>query len=144
MGLASDKNFIVSNIVENVTAAPRKLNEKMDYTKKRDYGQVPKYLCDRKERIDDEYDYLRNMQKADEENRQTSKYLMAPVEIEDLRGALKKKWDHVNREYQSITHKNKVDSEGLRRKKETCEKELAQIEKDLNKLSKNYIFVDYN
>jgi hypothetical protein len=28
-------------------------------------------------------------------------------------------------------------------RKENCEKELAQIEKDLGKLSKNYIFVDY-
>lgn len=78
---------------------------------------------------------------------------MAPSEIEDLRDALKKKWEHVNREYQSITHKNTPDSCGLRRKyvypkskycrKENCEKELAQIEKDLGKLSKNYIFVDY-
>jgi len=143
MGLKSDKNFIVSNIVENVTAAPRKLKEDIDYTKKVNYGTNPKYLIDRKDRITDEYEYLRHMQKADEDNRQTSKYLMAPVEIEELRQALKKKWEHVNREYQSITHKNKVDSEGLRRKKETCEKELAQIEKDLNKLSKNYIFVDY-
>lgn len=130
MNLASDKNFIVSNIVENVTAAPKKLKEETDYLNKKDYGNVPKYLADRKERINDEYDYLRNMQKCDEENRQTSKYLMTPTEIEELRAALKKKLEHVNREYQSITHKNKVDSEGLRRKKETCEKEIAQIEKD--------------
>lgn len=143
MGLKSDKNFIVSNIVDNVTNPPKKLGEAVNYTQKPNFGKVPKYLSDRKGRINDEYEYLRDMQKVDEENRQQSKYLMAPMEIEELRAALKQKWEHVNKEYQSITHKNKVDSEGLRRKKETCEKELAQIEKDLNKLSKNYIFVDY-
>jgi len=35
-----------------------------------------------------------------------------------------------------------LDTIGLKRKKEECEKELAQIEKDLAKLNKGYIFVD--
>jgi len=35
-----------------------------------------------------------------------------------------------------------MDSVGLRRKKERCEKELIQLEKDLEKLNKGYIFVD--
>jgi hypothetical protein len=35
-----------------------------------------------------------------------------------------------------------MDTMGLRKKKETCEKDLAQLEKDIAKLSKNYIFVD--
>ena len=68
---------------------------------------------------------------------------MKPEEVEELREALKKKWDHINKEYQSITHISKVDSEGLRRKKERCERELTQVERDLEKLNKTYIFVDF-
>ena len=33
---------------------------------------------------------------------------------------------------------------GLRRAKEDCEKELKQVEKDLEKLNKQFIFVDNN
>ena len=74
MGLKSDKNFIVSNVVENVTSAPKKLREDVSWVTKKDYGRIPNYLADRKTRITDEYEYLRNLQRDDEENRQQSKY----------------------------------------------------------------------
>jgi len=48
----------------------------------------------------------------------------------------------VHRQYQEITHVQKMDTIGLKKKKEGCEAELAQLEKDIEKLSKNYIFVD--
>ena len=45
MGLVSDKNFIVSNAVENILAAPNlPSNKDKDYLKKKNYGRVPKYL----------------------------------------------------------------------------------------------------
>ena len=45
MGLVSDKNFIVSNAVENILAAPKiPSSENKDYLKKNNYGRVPKYL----------------------------------------------------------------------------------------------------
>jgi hypothetical protein len=45
MGLVSDKNFIVSNAVENILAAPKlPVNNNKDYLKKNTYGRVPKYL----------------------------------------------------------------------------------------------------
>jgi len=53
-----------------------------------------------------------------------------------LRDGLRKKWEAVNREYQTITHIRRIDSTGLKRKKETCEMELAQLEKDIEKLNK--------
>jgi uncharacterized protein YecE (DUF72 family) len=68
---------------------------------------------------------------------------MKPEEVEELKAALQKKWEFVNKEYQSITHKKKVDTIGLKRQKERCEHDLAQIERDLEKLNKTYIFVDY-
>jgi hypothetical protein len=45
MGLVSDKNFIVSNAVENILAAPKlPSSTDKDYLKKKNYGKVPKYL----------------------------------------------------------------------------------------------------
>ena len=45
MNLVSDKNFIVSNAVENILAAPKiPTNKDKDYLKKKNYGKVPKYL----------------------------------------------------------------------------------------------------
>ena len=45
MGLVSDKNFIVSNAVENILAAPKlPTNSDKDYLKKKNYGKVPRYL----------------------------------------------------------------------------------------------------
>jgi len=45
MGLVSDKNFIVSNAVENILAAPKlPASGNKDYLKKKNYGKVPKYL----------------------------------------------------------------------------------------------------
>merc|ERR1712232_1341719 len=42
MGLVSDKNFIVSNAVENILAAPKLPgNSNKDYLKKKNYGKVP-------------------------------------------------------------------------------------------------------
>lgn len=50
---------------------------------------------------------------------------MPPEEIKKLRDGLKAKWDAVNKEYQNITHIKQIDTVGLKRKKEGCEKELA-------------------
>ena len=56
MGLISDKNFIVSNAVENILAAPNlPANTEKDYLKKKNYGKVPKYLQKIKNEIEDEY-----------------------------------------------------------------------------------------
>lgn len=56
MGLVSDKNFIVSNAVENILAAPKlPSNNEKDYLKKKNYGKVPKFLQNIKAEIEDEY-----------------------------------------------------------------------------------------
>jgi hypothetical protein len=62
-----------------------------------------------------------------------------------LKRGLKAKWDEVNKKYQQMTHIQNLDTIGLRRRyciieyrnsKDMYEKELIQIEKDLEKLSK--------
>jgi len=130
MGLVSDKNFIVSNAVESILAAtnmPANINK--DYLKKNS-------------EFEDEYQLVREMQIEEEADMDRQKFLMDETEKQELIAALKKKWEVVHREYQTLTHKNKLDTLGLKEKYESCERELRQLESDIQKLSKNYIFVD--
>jgi hypothetical protein len=143
MGLVSDKNFIVSNAVENILAAPNlPVNKDKDYLKKKNYGKVPKYLQKIKNEIEDEYQLVREMQIEEEADMDRQKFLMDETEKQELIAALKKKWEVCHKEYQTLTHKNKLDTIGLLGKYERCERELHQLERDIQKLSKNYIFVD--
>jgi len=59
------------------------------------------------------------------------KFLMDEAEKQELIGALKKKWEVVHKEYQTLTHKNKLDTMGLKEKYERCERELHVLEKDI-------------
>lgn len=143
MGLVSDKNFIVSNAVENILAAPKlPTSTDRDYLKKKNYGKVPKFLQKIKGEIEDEYQLVREMQIEEEADMDRQKFLMDDKEKQELIAALKKKWEVVHKEYQTLTHKNKLDTLGLKEKYERCERELNQLEKDIQQLSKNYIFVD--
>ena len=117
-------------------------NKDKDYLKKRNYGKVPNYMQKIKKEIEDEYQLVREMQIEEENERDKQKFLMPDDERRELIAALKKKWEIVHKEYQEITHIQKIDTIGKKTKKESCEKELAQLEKDIQKLSKNFIFVD--
>jgi len=83
------------------------------------------------------------MQAQEEEMRERRKYLLPEEERQQLIDALKKKWDVLHHDYQSIITKvTKVNPLGLKNMKENLEKEMEQIEKDIDKLNKKYIFVD--
>jgi len=100
MGLVSDKNFIVSNAVENILAAPKiPTNKENDYLKKKNYGKVPKYLQTIKKEIEDEYQLVREMQIEDEAEMDRQKFLINDDEKQELITALKKKWEVVHKEY---------------------------------------------
>jgi hypothetical protein len=132
MGLVSDKNFIVSNAVENILAAPNlPANKNKDMLKKKNYGKVPKYLQTIKKEIEDEYQLVREMQIEDEAEMDRQKFLMNDDEKNELIMALKKKWEVTHKEYQTLTHKNKLDTLGLKEKYERCERELNQLERDI-------------
>jgi len=142
MGLKTQKNYIVANAVENMLSQPKVLEKPAKFVEKREYGKVPKYLENIKDQMNREYEHIKAVHIEEEEARDNEKFLMTEEELRILREGLKKKWEIVNKEYQQITHISKIDTVGLKRKKEDCEKELAQIEKDLAKLNKNFIFVD--
>ena len=67
------------------------------------------------------------MQIEEENERDKQKFLLQDTERQELIAALKKKWDIVHKQYQEITHIQKIDTIGLRKKKEGCEKELEQL-----------------
>ncbi len=85
---------------------------------------------------------IRDLHLRENQEQDRQKYLLSEAEVQELRQGLKRKWEAVNQEYQKITHISKVDTLGIKRKKESCEKELAEIEQDMKKLSKQYVFVD--
>ena len=95
-----------------------------------------------KKEIEDEYQLVREMQIEEEAEMDRQKFLMDEGEKEEMIAALKAKWEVVHKEYQTLTHKNKLDPLGLKEKFESCEREHKQLERDIEKLSKNYIFVD--
>lgn len=127
-----------------VTLAPKNhRDEPFQYTKKKDYGKTPTYITKIKDEIDEEYKIVKEMQLQEEEMKEREKYLIPEEERLQLIDALKKKWDVLHHDYQAIITKvTKVNPLGLKTLKENLEKEMEQIEKDIDKLNKRYIFVD--
>eukprot|EP00928_Gymnodinium_smaydae_P078814 TRINITY_DN62888_c0_g1_i1.p1 TRINITY_DN62888_c0_g1~~TRINITY_DN62888_c0_g1_i1.p1 ORF type:complete len:318 (+),score=92.34 TRINITY_DN62888_c0_g1_i1:117-956(+) len=143
MNLVTSKNFIVANAVETILAAPRKVSEgAKDYLHKEDYGKVPKYLRHIKADIEREYDYIRQMEQNQSDMYANPVRPMADEERQELINGLKAKWEQVNTEYQGGTHLTKLDTTGKMKRKEKYEAQLAQIEKDIEKLSRKNIQID--
>lgn len=143
MNLVTSKNFIVANAVETILAQPKKVvNTTKDYLNKEDYGKVPKYLTQIKKDIDAEYDYIRQLQEQEEEQMNAQARPLTEPERQALLGQLKAKWEQVNTGYQGETHITNIDSTGKLKRKEKNEAELAQLEKDIEKLNKRNITID--
>jgi hypothetical protein len=62
MGLQTSKNFVVANAVENILSIPKPVTDnKIDYTKKADYGKVPEYLGEIRSQIQTEKKMIEEM-----------------------------------------------------------------------------------
>lgn len=152
MGLKSAKNFVTANAVESILAVPgnraRAKNEQPQYTKKEDYGKVPKYLDQVKDEIERENtmieEFVRQNKNFMEEEECGRVEPMDERERIELVNALKAKWDHVNAKYQKLCHNVVFDTLGKVRRKETFEKELTQLEKDIQLLEKGHVVVTQN
>jgi hypothetical protein len=145
MGIKSEKNYITSNAIDNILMAPRKINNKeFDYLKKKDYGKVPEYLKKLKKEVEKEYIAIREMQRRNEEEEAKRKKVLSEEEIRTLREGLLKRLEQLKLSYGSITHKKKFDTLVLLRKKESLEKQMAIIEKDLASLNNQKVVVDLN
>jgi len=145
MNLVSSKNFIVANAVETILAQPKKIQDNTkDYLSKEDYGKVPKYLHHIKRDIESEYDYIRQLQEQQMADQAPAVQQMDEGERLHLMEGLKMKWESINTAFQAETHLTTLDTMGKLRRKEKNEAELAQIEKDIEKLNKGNIAVDLN
>jgi hypothetical protein len=149
MGLKSAKNFVTANAVETIlavpgTRAPAK-NDPPVYRHKEDYGKVPRYLSQVKDEIDRENmlieEFVRQNQQLVEDADGALAEPMDDRERQELVNALKAKWDHVNAKYQKLCHNVVFDTLGKVRRKETFEKELTQLEKDITMLEKGRVVV---
>merc|ERR1711935_1222819 len=96
------------------------------------------YLQKIKGEIMDEYEYIRQMQQAQCEAGPPGMRLLEEEERVALVDDLKQKWDDVNVQYQQTSCLS-LASLGKVKRKEMYEAQLAQIEKDIEKLSKKSI-----
>lgn len=143
MGVKHEKDFVTANAVENILAVPpaRTKKQELRYTQKAEYGRPPAYLETVKADVEAERDFIRQM--LDEQDmvaqaEQPRMRQMPEDERAEMLDALKEKWDAVNMEYQKITFKNISTSNstiGQIRAKEACEQQLAQLERDIKRLS---------
>lgn len=152
MGLKSSKNFVTANAVETILSVPgnraRATKEQPQYLKKDDYGKVPRYLDQVKDEIERENlmieEFVRQNKSLMEEESGVHSEPMSERERQELVNALKAKWDHVNSKYQKLCHNVVFDTLGKVRRKETFEKELTQLEKDIELLQKGHVVVVQN
>ena len=141
---ASGKDFVQNNAVSAIMA-PRRSRDKpapTDWLKVETFGRVPAYLDGVKQELEQERDLMVQMldqQQMDNEGAAGgSAREMGDDERAELLDALKRKWDTVNDKYQVISHRKISTSNSTKgeiRWKETCEAQMSQLEKDIEKLS---------
>lgn len=163
LGIKSTKNFITANAVEAILrgeirrikfmivsvypiircifAVPRTVERtELNYLKKEDYGKHPAYLSQVKEDIRRESEMIQKYVKeqlgeVEAEPEQFEE--MSEDERQELVYALKAKWDHVNSQYQKITHLVRLDTTGQLRRKEALESQLKNLEADIERLQRS-------
>ena len=138
------KNFIKSNAIEQVRSKPPvKSTSDVDYLKKPDYGKVPPYIRKIKKQIADEYAYIQAQKEQENNNIPQGMRQLPEEERVELIEMLKSRWDEVNKVYQttSVLSLKSLDSIGKIKRKEMYEAQLAQIERDIEKLSKRVVYV---
>merc|ERR1719313_811501 len=143
LGLVTSKNFITCNAVENILAVPKKTDvRQVSYMNKKGYGKVPAYLEKVKAEIQDEYNYIQQMQEAYEEEGDDgcrTRALSNEERLEMVEG-LKTNWDRINKAYQTLSFT--LDTPAKKQRKEEFEAQLEQIERDIEKLSKGTLFIE--
>ncbi|CAK81507.1 unnamed protein product (macronuclear) [Paramecium tetraurelia] len=141
MGLQSNRNFIATNKIDAILKSPKQEDEELNWLTKKDYGHIPLYLSQIKDHLQQSYLEEQENVKRQLEAQNDKLQLLSEEELKQIREGLKQRYDEVNKQYQQYTHLKKFDTVGLKRRKEQFEKELIQLEKDMDKLKKPYVFV---
>ena len=140
----SSRDFVKDNAVNAILAPLRAVRKQapIDWLKAETFGKVPAYLAGIKQELEQERDLMVQMldqqQMEHESAAGHATREMTDDERHELLDALKRKWDTVNDKYQVISHRKISTSNSTKgeiRWKETCEAQMSQLEKDIEKLS---------
>ena len=115
-GLKTDKNFIISNAVDNILMQPRKRNLSIELPYHKYYGKVPDYIKKYRLNHENELNDIKEMRRRHQEEEDAKQRLLTESEISTLREGLKKKWEFYNHKYAGLTHKKVYDNLVLLRK----------------------------
>lgn len=117
MGLKTDKNFVISNAVDNILMEPKKIKEEDPLEARHKYfGKVPTYIKNLKLKIKEEYDSIKELQRRKKEEEDKKQRILTEAEVAELREGLKKKWEMYNFRYGKMSHKKMFDNLVLLRK----------------------------
>ncbi|XP_008147089.1 enkurin [Eptesicus fuscus] len=153
MGVQSGKNFINTNaadVIMGVAKKPKPIyvdkrtGDKHDlensglvpkYINKKDYGVTPEYICKRNEEVknaQEEYDnYIQ------ESLRKAAMKRLSDEEREGVLQGLKKNWEEVHKEFQSLSVF--IDSLPKKIRKQKLEEEMKQLEHDIGVIEKHKV-----
>jgi hypothetical protein len=134
------KNFLVTNAVDAMLALPKRPEKREEnWLKRKDFGRVPEYLERVKQEIEAEHDYIMHLLDQQQmEAQEGATRELTQEERDELIESLKGKWDEVNSRYQVIAHRKISTSNstiGEIRWKEDCERQMSQLERDIERLS---------
>ncbi|ETO21508.1 Enkurin [Reticulomyxa filosa] len=167
LGLQSNKDFIVVNALENILSSKHFLNLPKQKTqlfwgknniepsqvesnktqtencKHSEFGKVPKYLEKIKVQAEDESKKFDELIKTKEQQKMAMSEIQLLSEAERVKilENLQKRFKEVNREFQQTTHLTQLDTLTKVRRKENYERELAQLQKDIEKMSMKHVYV---
>ncbi|KAG9276782.1 enkurin-like [Astyanax mexicanus] len=150
MGVHTKKNFVKSNAIENIMAVPRKpqpayidtrngdkhLLENSclvsKYIKKKDYGQTPEYLQQRREETRREQEEYNNCVK--ERMKQGAMKQLPEEERQQILQGLKKNWDELYHQFQKLPLV--TDTASKKNRKEHLEMKMKQLEKEIEMMER--------
>ena len=141
MGLSTDKNFVVANAVENILAVPKKqAAQETRAVDKNTYGRVPTYIQKTKAELQKQYALVDKFGASGKQVEDKFTQLSAG-EVSELRAGLQKRWDILNKEFQTMGFN--LETRTQKKRQETVEGELRALEAALAKVNKPNIFI-YN
>lgn len=136
-GIKSSKDFIRENAMDALHTQPLKKQHKAPvYTAKKDYGKCPSYLNKIKAQAFTEEPELQN---TDLSGPKPGVTMLSQTERTTLLRGLKANWEKVNDEYQKLSLT--ADTPPKIARKTFLERTLQQLEKDIERMSFNYVFV---
>lgn len=140
-GMRTNKNFVVANAVENILAIPTKNIPAAEPrpTERKDFGKVPDYLNEIKEDIQSRRNviqaYNHQMRAANERWSE-----LTPQDLEGMRIGLQRRWDALNKEYQSKGFA-KLQTPSQKSHQMHLEQELNALEFAMQRLSRNHVYI---